>query len=74
MSAPNRCPWVSVAESDVVEWYGAGWHYVGPDATDDNLCIMEWRSDKPPVRPFSQTEAELQYIARAVSALEGRAA
>jgi len=74
MSNPNRCPWVSIAESDVVEWYGAGWHYVGPDPTNENLCIMEWREDRAPVRPFSQSEAEHEYIARAVGSLEGRAA
>lgn len=70
----NGSPWTSVPESDVVEWYEAGWHYVGPSAADERHRIMEWRSSRKPVKPFNQNEAELQYIATAVSALEGRVA
>ncbi|MEH2508671.1 hypothetical protein V1291_000025 [Nitrobacteraceae bacterium AZCC 1564] len=73
MNERTHNPWVTVPESEVLEWWNAGWHYVGPDASNSAYSVMEWRSEKPAVQPFDGRGAELRHIARAISSLEGAA-
>lgn len=72
MNEPMRLRSVSVHESEVLDWYNIGWHFVGADQSRANYCLMEWRSDKLPVQPFR--DEEFSSVLSAVASLEGRAA
>jgi hypothetical protein len=39
-----------------------GWHFVGADATNANFCIMEWRSEKPPVARSAEVAEGIEFI------------
>ena len=56
MTEQTRSRCVSVHESEVMEWWNIGWEFQGVDASRQNYCLMEWRSDKPPVAPFRDEE------------------
>jgi hypothetical protein len=55
-----------------MEWWNIGWEFQGVDIQRQNYCLMEWRSDKPPVAPFR--DEEFSSLVAAVASLEGRAA
>jgi len=63
MTEKTRARYVSVHESEVI-----GWHLVGVDSSRQNYCLMEWRSDKPPVAPFR--DEEFSSLVAAVASLE----
>jgi len=72
MTEQTRSRCVSVHESEVIGWWEIGWHFAGVDTSRQNYCLMEWRSDKPPVAPFR--DEEFSSLVAAVASLEGRAA
>lgn len=72
MTEKTRARYVSVHESEVITWYEIGWAFSGVDISRQNYCLMEWRSDKPPVAPFR--DEEFSSLVTAVASLEGRAA
>lgn len=63
MTEQTRSRCVSVHESEVI-----GWHFVGVDTSRQNYCLMEWRSDKPPVAPFR--DEEFSSLVATVASLE----
>jgi hypothetical protein len=73
MVEKTRLPVVTVHETEVLDWYDAGWHFTGADPTRSEWCVMEWRQDRRPVAPFRE-DAEDKKLLNAVAALEGKAA
>lgn len=69
----TRLPVVTVHETEVLDWFDAGWHFERMDEGRDEWCVMTWKSDKRPVAPFRE-DAEDKRLLNAVAALEGRAA
>jgi len=72
MTEQTRARCVSVHESEVLQWSGIGREFTGVDTSRTNFCLMEWRSDKPPVAPFR--DEEFSALVAAVASLEGCAA
>ena len=72
MNEKTRSYCISVPESEVVSWWEIGWSFDCADSSRQNYCLMEWRSDKPPVAPFR--DEEFSSLVAAVASLEGRAA
>lgn len=69
----TRLPVVTIPESEILDWYDAGWHFDHTDEGRPDFCVMEWRQDRRPVAPF-RPDAEDKKLLNAVAALEGRAA
>lgn len=53
----TRCPLLHVHESEILDWWNCGWHFVQPSERKDYL-IIEWQLDKAPVMPFKEQPNE----------------
>ena len=51
---PVSRPRVVIARTDVVDWYAAGWRFVGFEGEG---CVFEWPHADAPVRPLAYAEA-----------------
>ncbi|WP_458760528.1 hypothetical protein ACSVBT_06970 [Afipia sp. TerB] len=74
MDQGTRFQIFTVHDTELEEWYEAGWSYDGPSERP-GYSIISWRGDRAPVAPLSALacDDEQVHLVRAVAALEGRA-
>lgn len=52
----THCPLIHIHESELADWYGIGWHFVGASPTKPDFVVIEWQLKRAPVMPFKMRE------------------